>query len=72
MYRNHHERGYIALIALTIGLIVALYLMIEYSPMGKGANDATLSRDIEAKVQAQAIQELANQRDEEYRRQMND
>ncbi len=65
------QRGYIGLLMLLAGTGLALYLYMEYSPLGKGGNDATLSDGVEAKGAAMQVQGMADDRNAVYEREMN-
>ncbi len=51
-----NQRGYVGLIVLLIGTGLALYLFMQYSPLGHGASDAGLMKNLDdAKTKAALI-----------------
>ncbi len=66
-----YQRGYIGLLMLLLGTGLALYLYLQYSPLGHGANDSTVSQGIEAKNAAMQVQGMADERNQTYKDAMN-
>ena len=66
-----NQRGYIGLLLLLLGTGLALYLFFQYSPIGQGANDGSMSQGIEAKQAAQQVQGMTDERNQMYKDAMN-
>lgn len=61
------QRGYIALLfVLLIGTGIALYYLMQHSPLGRGATDQGVMNVLDAKKRAEAVKGMADHREGEY------
>ncbi len=70
MYGRRYSGGYIGLIVLLLGTGLALYLFMQYSPLGRGATDQGLMQALDAKKRAEAMKGNADHRNGEYEEMM--
>lgn len=61
-----NQRGYIGLILLLLGTGLALYLFMQYSPLGHGATDQGVMEALDTKARAQALKGMADKKNAEY------
>lgn len=65
MNQRRYQGGYIGLLMLLIGTGLALYLYMEYSPLGHGATDQGVMQALDAKKTAESVQGMADKHNAE-------
>lgn len=63
-----NQRGYIGLILLLLGTGLALYLYMQYSPLGRGATDQGVMKALDQRAldAARAVASTTNKRNDDY------
>lgn len=63
-----NQRGYIGLVLLLLGTGLALYLYMQYSPLGRGATDQGVMKALDQRAldAARAVASTTNKRNDDY------